>query len=146
MNPEVIVGTFSAVFSIVYTIAALRLPDAAIGSPMAPKYFPLVVGLMAVALSLGLIIKSLRTGDVSKKSKTPDQGYWILIVGLIISCLVYAALLERIGFLISTPLFLGAMLFIVNGIRGWKANILTAVGFSFGVWYIFEKIFMITLP
>lgn len=146
MNPEVIVGSFSAVFSIAYTVAALRLPDAAIGSPMAPKYFPMVVGFMAVAFSLGLIIKGHKTGDVSKKTKTPDQGYWILIAGLIISCLVYAALLEKIGFLISTPLFLGSMLFIVNGIRGWKANILTAVGFSFGVWYIFEKIFMITLP
>ena len=94
MNPEVIVGSFSAVFSIAYTVAALRLPDAVIGSPMAPKYFPLVVGFMAVVFSLGLIIKSLKTGDVSKKSKTPDQGYWILIAGLIISCLVYAALLE----------------------------------------------------
>ena len=146
MNPDVIVGSFAAVFSIAYTIAAWELPSAAIGNPMAPKYFPLVVGAMAIIFSVALLIRGVKKGSVAKKAKTSDKGYWILIAGLMVLCLAYAAILEKIGFIISTILFLGAMLFLVNGVKGWKTNILTALCFTLGIWYIFEKVFMITLP
>ena len=146
MNSDVRVGLFSAVFSIAYLIAAMALPDASIGDPMAPKYFPLVVGGLALIFSIALLVRGVKRGPVAAKGKAPDKGHWILIGGLIVCCLVYAAILERAGFLISTSLFLGAMLFLVNGVKGWKANILTALGFSFGVWYVFDKIFKITLP
>lgn len=146
MNNDVIVGLFSIVFSIVYLVASWLLPNAAIGDPMAPKYFPMVTGLLATIFSFALIMRGIKKGAVAKKGKEPDKGHWILIGGLIAACLVYALLLEKIGFLISTTLFLGAMLFLVNGVKGWKANILTAVCFSAGVWYVFDKIFMISLP
>lgn len=146
MNGDVIVGLFSVVFSIVYTAASWLLPDAAIGDPMAPKYFPLVTGALATIFSVMLIARGLRKGPAAKKGKAPDKGYWILIAGLMVCCLVYAAVLERAGFIASTIGFLGAMLFLINGPKGWKANIITAVCFSVGVWYIFDKIFKITLP
>lgn len=146
MNADIIVGLFSAVFSIAYLTAAWTLPDASIGDPMAPKYFPLVVGALALIFSIALLARGKNRGPAKAKGKAPDKGHWILIGGLIICCLVYAAILERVGFLISTPLFLGAMLFLVNGVKGWKANVLTALGFSFGIWYVFDKLFMISLP
>ncbi|EHL67636.1 tripartite tricarboxylate transporter TctB family protein [Cloacibacillus evryensis] len=146
MNGDIIVGIFSAVFSAAYVVAAWLLPDAAIGNPMAPKYFPLMVGLLALAFSLALIVRGAKKGCAAKKGRAPDPGHWVLIGGLIACCLAYAAILDNLGFLISTPLFLGAMLFLVNGVKGWKANVATALCFSFGVWYIFEKIFQITLP
>lgn len=146
MNPEMVVGLFSALFGTVYTVAAWNLPDAAIGNPMAPKYFPLVVGILSIIFSVMLLLKASKNKSFVKKKKSADPGYWVLIAGLIASCLIYALILERIGFLIATPLFLGSMLFLVNGLGGWKMNVLVSVLFSSGVWYIFEKIFMITLP
>ena len=44
MNSDKVVGVFSLAFSFAYIVAAWLLPDAAIGNPMAPKYFPLGVG------------------------------------------------------------------------------------------------------
>lgn len=146
MNSDIKVGLFSVFFSILYTVAAWMLPNAPIGDPMAPKYFPLVIGLLSSAFSIALIARGVRKKEAARKGKAPDAGHWILIGGLVACCLGYAAILERIGFLASTVLFLGAMLFLVNGVKGWKANILTALGFSFGIWYVFEKIFMISLP
>ena len=146
MNNDMIVGLFSIFFSVSYTVAAWMLPSAPIGDPMAPNYFPLVVGILAALFSAALIMRGVRKKDAVKKGRAPDAGHWFLIGGLICCCLGYAVILERIGFLSSTILFLGAMLFLVNGVKGWKANILTAVGFSAGVWYVFEKLFMISLP
>ena len=144
MNGDIIVGIFSVVFSIAYVVAAWLLPAASIGNPMAPKYFPLVVGRWGL-FSL-MLISRRQARPPRRKGKTPDQGHWVLIGGLIVCCLAYAAILETAGFLVSTPLFLGAMLFLINGVRGWKVNVLTALCFSFGIWYIFERIFQITLP
>lgn len=146
MNSDIIVGIFSAALSAAYLVAAWLLPDAAIGSPMAPKYFPLGVGAMALVFSLLLLSRGVKRGYVAKKGKQPDAGYWVLIAGLIACCLAYAAILERIGFLVSTPLFLGAMLFLVNGVKGWLTNVIVALVFSFSLWYIFTKIFLFTLP
>ena len=38
------------------------------------------------------------------------------------------------------------MLFLVNGVKGWIANIAVSVIFSVGVWYVFTKMFLFTLP
>ena len=146
MNPDLIVGIFSAAFGVAYAVMSWNLPDASIGNPMAPKYFPLGVGVLAVILAIMLIVRGVGRGKVASKKKAPDKGYWVLIVGLIVCCLVYAFILEKIGFIISTIIFLLGMLFLVNGVKGWLANIITAVIYSVGVWYIFEKVFQLSLP
>lgn len=146
MNPDAMVGVVSLVFCLAYTIAAYLLPDAAIGNPMAPKYFPLGVGLLGTVLSIALLARNLKRDYVAKKKKQPDKGYWVLILGLCICCLVYAAVLEWIGFVISTTVFLGAMLFLVNGTKGWIANIAVSVIFTGVIWYSFTKLFLFTLP
>lgn len=146
MNPDILVGAFSLVCSLAYAIASWNLPDAAIGDPMAPKIFPLAISFMATLFSALLFVRGVKRGPTTKKNKHRDPGYIVLIGSLIVCCLGYAAILETAGFIPSTMLFLGAMLFLVNGVEGWKANVLTTVSFSVGVWYIFEKIFALTLP
>lgn len=146
MNADIIVGIFSTALSAAYLIASWLLPDATIGNPLAPKFFPLGIGALALICSLLLLSRGVKRGYVAKKGKQPDAGYWVLIAGLVVCCLVYAAVLEKIGFLISTPLFLGAMLFLINGVKGWLANVIVALAFSFSLWYIFSKVFLLTLP
>ena len=146
MNPDLLVGAFSLAASLAYTIASWNLPDAAIGDPMAPKFFPLAISFLSCLFSAMLLLRGIRRGPSTKKPKQRDPGYVILIGGLVVCSLVYAGILEVVGFIISTTLFLGAMLFLVNGVQGWKANVFTAVTFSVGVWYIFEKVFSLTLP
>lgn len=141
-----LVGIFSAVFGIAYAVMSWNLPNASIGNPMAPKYFPLGVGVLATILAILLIMQGLRKGPAKAGKKVPDKGYWVLIVGLIVCCLVYAFILEKVGFIISTIVFLLGMLFLVNGVKGWLANIATALIYSVGVWYIFEKVFQLSLP
>ncbi len=60
--------------------------------------------------------------------------------------ILYANIFYKIGFIYSTLIFLGGILFLVNGIRGWKANISVTVVFTLAVWYIFQKLFLIQLP
>jgi len=62
---------------------------------------------------------------------------------------VYAAILEHVTFVPATLLFSGALLFFINrsrAARTWVTNLVLTLGFSFGTWYVFEKLFQINLP
>lgn len=149
-NADTTVGAVSLASSAIYTIGAWMLPDASIGNPMAPKYFPLLIGGMGLVFSSLLVVQGVRkktTGSSAGNTGAGrDEKYWLVILELIGCCLVYAFILEKLGFIISTSIFLGAMLFIVNGRKAWIINIVTAVLYSVGTFFIFNTVFQMTLP
>ena len=52
MNIKVKTAASFAVFGLLYTITAIIMPKAAIGNPMAPKIFPLALGIGITILSV----------------------------------------------------------------------------------------------
>jgi putative tricarboxylic transport membrane protein len=100
------------------------------------------LGILMIAVEVLRGNTRLQAGAKSQK----DKSYIILIIGTIIICVVYAAIFNIVGFIISTLFFLGGMLFLVNGSKAWLTNTVITVVFTFAVWYAFEKILMISLP
>ena len=147
INSNVLVGIVFTLFGIIYSLQAYNLPKATIGNPWAPIYFPLGLGILMTVLGIVLTIAEYSRGEVEKKAKEPkNKNYIKLIIGTIILGIIYALIFNTVGFRISTLIFLGGILTLVNGHNAWKTNIIIAVCFTFGVWYVFEKIFMTTLP
>ncbi|MDD4364486.1 MAG: tripartite tricarboxylate transporter TctB family protein [Synergistales bacterium] len=143
MRTDCLVGAFAVLFGTAYTFQAFHLPRAMIGNPWAPLYFPLALGLLLVAIGVVVILQGLR--HVSP-SKAKEKGSKRLIVFTVLICLGYTALFDHLGFIASTILFLGGLLFMINGARAWKINSIISVVFALGVWYVFEKIFYMNLP
>ncbi|QSQ08787.1 hypothetical protein H0A61_01132 [Koleobacter methoxysyntrophicus] len=144
-----IVGIAGILVGVVYSIQALQLPKATIGNPWAPIYFPAALGILMTAIGIVIVAVELSKGRAADKGKGKDRGdrgYVKLILGTIIICIFYALIFDRIGFIVSTLLFLGGILFLINGLRAWKMNTAITAAFTFGIWYIFEKILMISLP
>ncbi len=157
MNGDSVVGAVAALLGIVYSLQALRLPKALIGNPWAPMYFPLGLGAAMTILGAVLCLSSLRSARKHKTDETRkasesqakpavDKEFARLALGTIGLCVLYAAAFMRLGFVVSTLLFLGAMLFVVNGIRRWLTNIIVTVAFTYGTWFAFERLLMIHLP
>lgn len=149
MNPNVIVGIVATLLGLVYSLQAFGLPKASIGNPWAPIYFPMALGILMAAMGILMIMVEVLRGKTRVQASAKaqkDKSYIILIIGTIIICVVYAAIFNMVGFIISTLLFLGGMLFLVNGPRAWMTNTIITVIFTFAVWYTFEKILMISLP
>lgn len=69
-----------------------------------------------------------------------------LIISTLILAIIYAFVFEKIGFLISTILFLGALLFVLNGRKKWVTNIVVSVIFSISAWYVFSQLLHVSLP
>lgn len=150
MRPNAWVGLAALIIGVVYSLQAYALPRAPIGDPMAPVYFPLGLGvLMAVLGALTFVVearKGLNSDDKEKRPKFQWQNLK-LIFYVTVLCLLYAYFFDHLGFVFSTLPFLLAMLLVVNaGKDKIKLNVIITLVFTFGMWYVFNHIFQITLP
>lgn len=148
MNSNLMVGAVSTLIGVAYTIQTLRTPKATIGSPWAPLMFPLGLGILmtvfGVCLVIGVLLKDRRIFTEEKKPVNKD--FLILASATIIGTCVYAYLFDRIGFIISTLLFMGFMMFMINGRKQWVRSIIVTAAFTFGIWYAFTGLLKVSLP
>lgn len=148
MNPNLVVGTVSLALGIAYTAQTLRLPKATIGSPWAPLLFPLGLGALMTLFGAILTVSSLVRDKkiLTAKKKPPNREFIKLAAGTVASAILYAFLFDRIGFIASTLLFMGSIMFMVNGRQAWRKNALVAAMFTFGTWYVFVGLLKVNLP
>ncbi|GAK56607.1 hypothetical protein U27_03569 [Candidatus Vecturithrix granuli] len=149
INMSKIVGIFFLLIGVIYLIMAFQLADASIGSPHTPKIFPAGLGLLLIGLSLGLLAKEFRTS--AQPAKTSGKASFgledVQKIGLTaVFAFIYALLFDRLGYVISTILFLEALLFLFNGFAKWKQNTIVAVIFSIVVYVLFFKLLNVYLP
>ncbi len=143
MDFNVIVGLGTLLFGIIYTTASFNLDRATIGNPIEPLLFPLMLGVGMIVC--GILLAATAAAEIKKdpkkfkrfkvertaEGKIPRDR--ILIAATCLSGVGYAIIFEDLGYVISTTLFLGLMLFLFRGKRVWKSNIFIAVVFSLSV-------------
>lgn len=149
MNLSKIASLFFLLIGIIYTIMSIQLPNASIGRPYTPKIFPTALGVLLIGLSIALLVKEFRTttepGETAPKTGFDVEN--VKQIGLTAVCaLLYAVLFDRLGYVISTMLFLEGVLFVFNGPARWKQNTLVSVIFSIVVYVLFYKLLNVYLP
>ncbi|WP_412549527.1 tripartite tricarboxylate transporter TctB family protein [Staphylococcus pseudintermedius] len=136
------------VVGVIYLLLSLNLPISRIGDPQSPKYFPILIASLLIVMSIIYFFQMLRDKNVSfnefKAFLTPLVLNRIGLTCLFI--LIYTIIFERIGFLISTVLFLAAVMFLVNGFQHWLKNLIVAIVFSGVAWYTFAQLLDVSLP
>ncbi|WP_322787520.1 tripartite tricarboxylate transporter TctB family protein [Salimicrobium halophilum] len=145
---KLIVPFILIIASITYMIASWNLPDANLGNGNGPKYFPLGLSIFMLTFSIVYFIQEFRKRDEENEEireilsgRTPK-----LIAFTVVAGFIYSLLFERIGFLFSTVLFLGALLFFINGRKKWMTNIIVTICFSTISWYAFSVLLGVSLP
>ncbi len=141
---ERIFNVLALAFGIIYTIASLKLPRAPVGDPMGPIYFPLGLGIFMAVLGALMLITS-KKDDSARHENFQKKNFTIVII-IVALGIAYSFLFNKLGFIASTLLFLLALLFLINGPKSWLKNILISVIFTVGIWLLFERVFLITLP
>lgn len=131
--------------SIIFFISADAMPDSDRG--IGPGDYPKVI--CAVLFVLGVI--QLASTLISSKGfplidfKTINGRYLLRALIMLAFTVLYYKLMRKVGFLITTPIYLFAsfMLF------GYKKKIFAAViaiVFSVVVYFLFTKVFLVVLP
>ncbi|SEQ41964.1 putative tricarboxylic transport membrane protein [Piscibacillus halophilus] len=139
---------FFIITSIVYLILTFDLTKSRTGDPNAPLYFPAIIGIFLLIMGIIYFFQEWKKrSEAVEEFKGLIQGRTpVLIISSLVLIFIYTFLFERIGFLFSTMIFLGGLLFVVNGIQKWLQNILISVIFSFVTWYSFSELLNVSLP
>jgi putative tricarboxylic transport membrane protein len=105
-----------------------------------PVFYPrIVLGAMGV-FSLIVVFEGLSTHSEAMST----QAYLVLSAGVALTG-AYIFTINWAGFVIPTLIFTSLMP-ITLGYKKWKTMLILSVIYILGVWYIFEKVFLIILP
>ncbi|HCM29185.1 MAG TPA: hypothetical protein DIC34_22060 [Treponema sp.] len=151
MTMNLITGIAAMSIGGIYTLMAFMLPRSSFGDPSRHLVFPIIIGIGMLLLGLAQTILEFgkitahKGGDKVAIPKTLSQyGKEILLT--VIASIGYALIFEHAGYVISTILYLGCILFLINGKKGAVANVIVAVAFSVSVYALFAYALGIQLP
>ena len=108
-----------------------------------PRWWPTVLSLLVAVLSLALLLIAILRPpfDRSDLEVSSRQG-WTRLGAALVTGILFIVLWQLAGYLIATPLFLAALLWIFGG-RGWKTLILFPVittGFTYVLFHTLLKV------
>ena len=138
-----LVGGFGfLLLALVGVAESLRLPLGSWQSP-APGLFPLLVSLVLAGMALTLLLVALgthATAPPGPSSAARPKVWWTIV-----SLLAFYALLERLGFLITSFLLLIFLLRAIAGQR-WRVTLAISVGASLSSYLVFDRLLKLPLP
>lgn len=105
-----------------------------------PGMFPFAMGVLLVAMSVVWLFQELRN-----PSETPGGVDGRLVIAVVVSLAVLAAVLDLLGFQLSMFAFLLYHLK-VRGRRGWLSSLIIALAGSVGAFYAFNYGLNVSLP
>jgi putative tricarboxylic transport membrane protein len=105
-----------------------------------PGLFPFAMGAVLASMSVLWLLQELK--KPSETGEGADRG---LVIAVVASLLVLAAVLDLLGFQLSMFLFLMYHLKI-RGKRSWLSSLLTALAGSIGAFYAFNYGLNVALP
>ncbi|MCM3719365.1 tripartite tricarboxylate transporter TctB family protein [Fictibacillus phosphorivorans] len=144
------IGSFdryaSVIFAIIgaaFLLESRHIATSAYGSEVGPNVFPFLLGLILILLSVKLFLESFKS--ITTKNKNKEKLMFKRFLIILTASILYAAVLEIIGYLISTFLFL-FISFQTMEKSGWIKNLCIAAAFSFCVYYLFVVVLKGSLP
>lgn len=125
-----------------FVVGSYQISTSSYGSKVGPNIFPMGLGIILILLSLRLFYETFHYQNTEDgKSKLDYKGFLIIFVASVL----YALLLEPLGYVISTFLFLLLGFQVMKKGQLWKSLIISAV-FSLGVYYLYVTVLQGSLP
>jgi hypothetical protein len=141
---EVVAGALVLTFGVALLAGALQFPFLLDGVP-GPGFLPLLTAVATVACGLVLLTSSVRgTIRMDKPNWAPRSG-WVRVVSMLAAMTVSYLLLEELGFLIVTTLFMAAMIFAL-GERSWRMLATIPVLAAIALYAVFAVWLRVPLP
>jgi putative tricarboxylic transport membrane protein len=119
-----------------------KISETAYGSNVGPNVFPMALGIILILLSFRLFFETRNRPSTKDEKVRLDYKKFLVIV---VSAILYGLLLEVLGYVITTFLFLVVGFQVMEKGR-WINTILIAGVFSFGVYYVFVQVLKGSLP
>jgi len=131
----------SVVLSIVYLYSTTLIPSLEIGDPLGPRAFPnlIGIGMLLAAGMLGFEIWRDKAKNIPEE-KIDLQPRVVLILLIVAAWTgLYYLFFVSAGYILATSVFLLPLMAYFHP-RKWVSNVLSAVLFSIGTYWLFVKL------
>ncbi|MDB4053154.1 tripartite tricarboxylate transporter TctB family protein [Octadecabacter sp.] len=108
---------------------------------LGPGFFPRLVGVSAVVMTIWVIVDLLR----DQRPEEDDASSWGDVVKLMVLALAYAVLLRLFGGFIATVIYLAMTLTVMNRDK-YLQNVILSLTFPAGVYLLFDKLLNANMP
>jgi len=141
MTKERVGSIIFLVFGIYGLVLSLQLPMGSWSEPGAGP-FPLMVSILLCLSGVKMFFSEQGTvaidwRTICKQQQTPFQ--------IVVLTAVFIAALDRLGYLLTSTLYLFTLLFWVSRYKVW-ISVVIAVSIGIGSWYVFAKLLATPLP
>ncbi len=141
---DVIVGAALLVIGVAYGLMTASLPNRSLPNTPGPAFFPWLITVGLILLSVALLIRSL-TGEGDKAPQTPSDGLADRRLLMLISFGIYLVLLPYAGFLPASVPFFAGLMWLYGELNRLVLTLATIV-IPAGLFYLFRLGFQILLP
>ncbi len=135
-------GIIFLLISILFIFESLKISGSAYGSSVGPQTFPVILGVVLGLLSIRLLYESFRSKSENGEKETFNYKKFGIIF---VSAVMYVLLLEIIGYVLSTLIFLIVAFQTMERGKILSTLIISAC-FTFGVYLIFVQLLGGALP
>ncbi len=149
MNFNLIAGLGAILLGVLYSVQAMTMRAASLGNPMAPKILPLMLGGLMILFGISQTIQAYKQTGFKLRIKKGTATDWYVNQKILWTCgmaIMYALLFNRLGYVLSTIVFLGGILTLFSGREKWQRTATVAVTFSVLIFVVFTKFLGIILP
>ena len=144
-NDRAVGLTLVAVAIVWCWIAYATIPPAGLEGAPGPRLFPVLLGVSLGLLGLLLVAMSLRAAASSAQPRASQysedcvkRDEVVTVVSGLGLFILYGFLMDKIGFLLATPVIIVLALRVVLGIRTWFRIVLVAAGLTLGCYLAFD--------
>jgi putative tricarboxylic transport membrane protein len=133
-------GVLLILIGIGVIIWSIRLQVGTLLRPLS-GFFPLLVGLGIIGLSLILLVQ----GWLGRSKAPKAYGEWRRPAIMVAALAVYSLILAPLGYVVST-IFIAAVTLRILGVMSWKVISLSSLILSLTVYFIFTRVLDVELP
>jgi putative tricarboxylic transport membrane protein len=145
---NIMTGIIAVAIGGIYLVTAMLLPEMKMGDKLGPKLFPAIVGIAAILSGIILILQDRRPGKASKKADfgfVKNKELWLKILLTTIVGIVYGLVMDSLGFILPTTLFMLFISMLINKGRLIQ-NIIVAISFAVICYGVFGVALQLSLP
>lgn len=142
-----ITGSVLLVVALVWIVLVFQTIEPSQDANAGPRAFPLFFGIVLAGLSLVMLLQTFWPRAVAESdvpAAARKEGWSVAAtIGAIV---IYGALLEPLGFIVSTVLVVAVIMIVVLRMRGPVTIAAMSVGLSLGCYLVFGKLLGTYLP
>ncbi|MDD2919913.1 tripartite tricarboxylate transporter TctB family protein [Rhodoferax sp.] len=151
---QALVGIGVLLLALGLGVGALFIPSNAGYAGVGPNFLPWVVAIALGLCGIALVRKAIRGGFLHMEEHGGERPYWAGFAWMTAGMLLNAALITRIGFILSCALCFvlaarglrNAQASTGSGLRSWLTDGVVALLIAAPVYWMFTKFLGINLP